>query len=440
MIGWIGLHLIVDFYRVLCIIFLILNNKGIKMYNTVLTINAGSSSLKACLFTNGGQTRQDFRFTNVKNQSEAFASLLEQLGDNLPDVIGHRVVHGGDSTDMAALIDDAEFERLSGLVHLAPLHLPANLLGIQLCGDIFAAPQIACFDTAFHNSIPQKNYQLPIPTELGFRKYGFHGLNYAFIADELPKLIGGLAYGKVVVAHLGSGSSLCLMENLKSVNTTMSFTPSAGVVMATRPGDLDPGVLIELSKTHTPEEVSNIIYKQSGLLALSNGESSEMYDLSKSDTDDAKFAVDYFCDSIKGTIGSFAAQVGGIDVLVFTGGIGQNSVDIRVKIASKLGFLGLKRVIVVDADEEGQIYKLCTSTNHTQKMTTLLPCPFCGFQLDANDDDCIYPATRATYNETNDSLEYNVYELNCYTTGGGCGASVLGDSAEDCITKWNTRH
>ncbi len=334
------------------------------MNTKVLTINAGSSSLKACLFTNNSKTRTDFRFTNVKDQREAFTSLLTQLGDNLPDVVGHRVVHGGNITALATLIDDAELERLNGLVHLAPLHLPANLLGIQLCGDIFNVPQIACFDTGFHSTVPESTYRLPIPTELGFRKYGFHGLSYDYISKELPKLIGELAYGNVVVAHLGSGSSLCLMENLKSVNTTMSYTPAAGCVMATRSGDTDPGILIELSKNHTPEEVSNIIYHQSGLLALSNGESNDMYELSKSNTADAKFAVEYFCKSVRGKIGGLAARSGGIDVLVFCGGIGENSHLVRDMITEPLKFLNIKKVLVIPTDEEKTIYRLCiTATN-----------------------------------------------------------------------------
>ncbi|MCK9369682.1 acetate kinase [Candidatus Dojkabacteria bacterium] len=333
------------------------------MTTKVLTINAGSSSLKACLFEeqlDGALTRQDFQFTNVKDQREAFTSLLTQLGNNMPSVIGHRVVHGGDTQAFATLVDDVELKRLKGLVHLAPLHLPANILGIQMCSDIFNVPQIACFDTAYHSTMPESSYRLPIPTELGFRKYGFHGLNYNHIAKELPKHVGHLAEGKIVVAHLGSGSSLCMMENLKSIDTTMSFSPSAGCVMGTRSGDIDPGVLIELSKSYTPEEVSNIIYKQSGLLALSNGESSEMYELTGSSySDDAEFAIQFFCASVREAIGGLAAKHGGIDVLCFSGGIGENSSVIRDLIVYPLEFLGIKEVVVIPADEEKTIYDLC---------------------------------------------------------------------------------
>jgi acetate kinase len=331
------------------------------MSKNILTINAGSSSLKACLFTNNGETRKDFRYTNVKDQRSAIKQLLKDLVGQSIDIVGHRFVHGGDTTIPSILVDDVELDRLKGLTHLAPLHIPANLSGIHLCRDFFPVPQVACFDTAFHSTIPELNYRLPIPTELGFRKYGFHGLNYAYVAKVLPNIVGDLAYGKVIVAHLGSGSSLCLMDNLKSIDTTMSHTPAAGVVMATRPGDMDPGILIELSKTHTPDKVSNIIYKQSGLLALSKGESSEMYDLSKSTSDDAKFALDYFCSSVRGMIGSMAAKAGGVDVLVFTGGIGQNSIVVRELIVEPLDFLGFRVAVVIPADEERQIYDLCMS-------------------------------------------------------------------------------
>ena len=325
----------------------------------VLTINAGSSSLKACLFSDNGLTRQDFRYTNVTSMRDAFAQLLSDLGDNLPDVVGHRVVHGGEITDAARLIGRVERRRLSSIVNLAPLHMPANLLGYELCSELFKVPQIACYDTSFHSTIPEINYRLPIPTSMGFRKYGFHGLNYSHVAKQLPYFLGDLSQGKIVIAHLGSGSSLCLLESLKSIDTTMGFTPAGGVVMGSRCGDIDPGVMLALSESYTPKEVETIIFKDSGLLALSYGRSSDMQELCMYPSPDGDFAIESYCSSIRGAIGSMAAKAGGIDAIVFTGGIGENSGMIRCKIMDKLSFLNIKESLIIPADEEKVIYDLC---------------------------------------------------------------------------------
>jgi len=210
------------------------------------------------------------------------------------------------------------------------------------------------------------------------RRYGFHGLNYAYIARQLPDILGEAAYGKVVVAHLGSGASLCLMENLGSVDTTMGCTPAGGIVMGTRSGDLDPGVMLELANKYSPEALSNLVYHRMGLLALSDGESSEMQDLLASNTPQAIFAVDYFCRQVRAAIGAYAALAGGIDALVFTGGIGEYAPQVRAGICSGLEFLGFrlnasanasnarrleyeasKPVVIVRADEERMMYDLC---------------------------------------------------------------------------------
>src|SRR3990172_342196 len=193
--------------------------------NGILTINCGSSSLKASLFAAGG-SRRSFHYEHVREPQQAFDQLLKDLGSEVPAAIGHRFVHGGDIADAARLVDAAERARLENLIPLAPLHLPGNLLGIDLCAQRFKAPQIACFDTAFHATLPELSRRLPIPKELGLRRFGFHGLNYAYIAKVLPGILGAAAQGKVVVAHLGSGASLCLMENLESVDTTMGYTPA----------------------------------------------------------------------------------------------------------------------------------------------------------------------------------------------------------------------
>lgn len=352
---------------------------------SILTINCGSSSLKASLFLTDG-SRRNFHYAHISDDKthslqEAFNNLLNDLGQDKPTLVGHRFVHGGEITDAARKIDDPERERLNSLAHLAPLHLPSNLLGLDLCRKLFNVPQIACFDTAFHANMPELSKRLPIPNALGLRRFGFHGLNYAYIAKTLPAIIGDIAYKKIIVAHLGSGASLCLLENLKSVDTTMGFTPAGGITMGTRSGDLDPGVMVELAKRYNPEQLGDIVFHKMGLLALSNGESAEMQDLLASQSPHAQFAVDYFCQQVRGAIGALATKAGGVDALVFTAGIGEHSAEIRQKICTPLAFIGFtlnaalnesnvtniglagsKPIVIIPADEEIMIRDLCLNT------------------------------------------------------------------------------
>lgn len=311
------------------------------MKRTVLTLNSGSSSLKASLFRPDG-SRRDWRYTQTGQHAYSFERLLQDLGDAQPDAIGHRFVHGGDIADAARLLDAAEIERLHSLQHLAPLHMPNNLLGVSLCQARFDVPQVACFDTAFHHALPALARRLPIPQSCEMRRYGFHGLNYAYIATQLPTLLGDAAQGRIVVAHLGAGSSLCLLEHLKSVDTSMGYTPAGGIPMATRSGDLDPGVMLELAKRHDAAALSDLVYHQMGLLALSDGESNDMSVLLASRTASAQFAVDYYCQQVRAAIGAFAAKAGGIDALVFSGGIGEHAAKIRAQICAPLAFLGFE--------------------------------------------------------------------------------------------------
>ena len=351
---------------------------------SILTINCGSSSLKASLFLANG-SRRNFRYAHISDDKthslqQAFNKLLNDLGPDKPTLVGHRFVHGGDITDAARIIDDNERERLNSLIHLAPLHLPSNLLGLDVCRKLFNVPQIACFDTAFHTSMPALAKRLPIPHEFGLRRFGFHGLNYAYIAKTLPGIIGATAYKKVIVAHLGSGASLCLMENLKSIDTTMGYTPAGGITMGTRSGDIDPGVMVELAKRYNPEQLTDIVFHKMGLLALSNGESAEMQDLLASQSKHARFAVEYFCQQVRSAIGALAAKAGGVDALVFTAGIGEHSAEIRQKICAPLAFMGFtlntalnesnatkielagnKPIVIIPADEEIMIRDLCLS-------------------------------------------------------------------------------
>ena len=344
---------------------------------TILTINSGSSSIKASLFDADG-SRRNFRYEHLRDHAPAFDQLMRDLHGHEPDIVGHRFVHGGEIVDAARLVDATERARLEGIVHLAPLHLPGNLLGLDLCRQRFDVPQVACFDTAFHSTMPELAKRLPIPQELGLRRFGFHGINYAHVATRLPDLLGAAACGRIVVAHLGSGASLCLLEDLKSADTTMGYTPAGGIVMGTRSGDLDPGVMLELAKRYDAAQLSDIVFHHMGLLALSGGESSEMSDLLASSSAQARFTIDYFCREVRAAIGSLAAKSGGIDALVFTGGIGEHAAAIRQEICVPLNFLGFaldaaanrtnalritgadsKPVLVVPADEEAMIASLC---------------------------------------------------------------------------------
>lgn len=351
------------------------------MTKPILTINSGSSSLKASFFAEDG-SRRNFRFDHLgqglaHSHAEAFDRLIADLGEDTPAAVGHRFVHGGEIADAARLVDGAERARLEAITHLAPLHMPGNLLGVDLCRERFDVAQIACFDTAFHATLPELAWRLPIPRELGLRRYGFHGLNYAHVANELPRLLGDMARRHVVVAHLGSGASLCLLENLKSVDTTMGYTPAGGIVMGTRSGDLDPGVMLELAKRYGAEELADLVYHRMGLLALSDGQDSEMSALVESRTPAASFALEYFCRQVRAAIGALAAKAGGIDALVFTGGIGEHASLIRFMICGPLKFLGFKLnhhanldhdevlsaqgskpILRIAADEERMIFRL----------------------------------------------------------------------------------
>lgn len=346
---------------------------------SILTINSGSSSIKASLFDTDG-SRRNFRYEHLRDHGPAFDQLMCDLHGHTPDIIGHRFVHGGEIVDAARLVDTTERARLESIVHLAPLHLPGNLMGLDLCARRFDVPQVACFDTAFHATMPELAKRLPIPRELGLRRFGFHGLNYAYIATCLPEALGATASGKIIIAHLGSGASLCLLHALRSVDTTMGYTPAGGITMGTRSGDLDPGVILELSKRYDSTELNDLIFHRMGLLALSDGESSEMSELLTSATVAAGFAVDYFCTQVRAAIGSLAAKAGGMDALVFTGGIGEHAAEIRENICAPLAFLGValdnernrsaigriesigsKPVLIIPADEESMIRSLCQS-------------------------------------------------------------------------------
>lgn len=344
----------------------------------ILTLNCGSSSLKACLFLSDG-SRKDQHYQFGQNASEqALPAALEKLREFFSayqiDAIGHRFVHGGDCEDSIRALDTIELTRLQDIAYLAPLHMPANILGVRFCQQHFAVPQYACFDTAFHRSLPELSSRLPIDKVYGLRRYGFHGINYAHIARKLPDILGEIAFKNVLIAHLGSGASLCMLQNLRSVATSMGYTPAGGIPMATRSGDLDPGVMLALAKQMSLEQLTQVTFHQMGLLALSDGESGDMQDLLKSDSEQAAFAVEYFCDHVRAAIGACAAQFGGLDAIVFTGGIGEHAERIRQQIIAPLAFIGFKLdpvendqhnqaiygnnskpILMIPADEEAEI-------------------------------------------------------------------------------------
>jgi len=342
-----------------------------------LVLNAGSSSLKFCVYrrASGESLRLDARGQiegigtsprlNVKDPSgvslisqdvavrdgrqavEVFAAWMKSAyGAANIQGVGHRVVHGGPRFAGPTIVTAAVLAELRELIPLAPLHQPYNLAAIEA---VFArlpdVPQVACFDTSFHRGQPAVAELVPLPRDLrqaGLQRYGFHGLSYEYIASVLPQVAGEIAGGRVIVAHLGSGASLCAMRAGKSVDSTLGFTALDGLCMGTRPGALDPGVVLYLFQglQLTAAQVETILYKKSGLLGIS-GISSDMRDLLGRSEPEARLAVDYFVYRAAKEIGALAAVLGGVDALVFTAGIGENSAEIRRRICEASAWLGV---------------------------------------------------------------------------------------------------
>lgn len=273
---------------------------------------------------------------------------LEKTPD-LPDVIaaGHRVVHGGKEYSDPQWLTPDLVARLAAFVPLAPLHQPHNLAGIRALTAVRPdLPQVGCFDTAFHHGQPELACLFALPLiyrQEGVQRYGFHGLSYEYIAGALAEIMGTPATGRVVVAHLGNGASMCAMRDGQSVASTMGFTAVEGLPMGTRTGSLDPGVLLYLIERHGmgAKDLTNLLYKQSGLLGLS-GVSNDMRELLASPDPNAKLAVDYFCYRIARELGSLAAALGGLDTLVFTGGIGEHAAAVREQVGVRSAWLGIE--------------------------------------------------------------------------------------------------
>jgi acetate kinase len=265
--------------------------------------------------------------------------------------VGHRVVHGGANYARPTIVTPEVLSDLRALIPLAPLHQPYNLAAIDAVSErLPGVSQVACFDTSFHRGQPAVAEVVPLPRDLckgGVQRYGFHGLSYEYIASVLPQAAPEIADGRVIVAHLGSGASLCAMKNRRSVDSTLGFTALDGLCMGTRPGAVDPGVILYLFQTLglSAKQVETALYKKSGLLAIS-GFSNDMRDLLASSEPSAALAVDYFVYRAAKEIGALAASLGGVDALVFTAGIGENSPEIRKRICEASAWLG------IDLDEE----------------------------------------------------------------------------------------
>ena len=347
---------------------------------SVLTLNGGSSSIKFALYQMGDPPKRglqgkvdriglrgtNFAFNDpARNQQDScgigdfdhrsaanflFDWLDRQIGLASITAVGHRVVNGGANYKEPQRVTKEMLDELRRISAYAPEHLPSEIDLIDLISErVPGLPQVACFDTAFHRNMPRVASILPIPRRFqakGVERYGFHGLSYAFLMEELARVAGAeAAQGRVILSHLGNGASLTAVRGGKSIDTSMGFTPTAGVPMSTRSGDLDPGLVWYLAQTErmTAEQFHQMVNHESGLLGVSET-SSDLRDLLDRETNDVRAAeaVALFCYQVKKWIGAFAAALGGLDTLVFAGGIGENAPVIRARICEGLGFLGVQ--------------------------------------------------------------------------------------------------
>jgi acetate kinase len=376
------------------------------MTDYVLILNAGSSSLKFRVYSRAqaeswqivsrGQvdgigthpllTAKDAEGKQIANQKlepavkdakEALEVLASWLRSQYKDAhllgVGHRVVHGGTDYHLPTLVTNKVLTDLQKLIPLAPLHQPFNLAAIEAVFQRLPdVPQVACFDTGFHRNHDAVMDLVPLPKEIrdkGVQRYGFHGLSYEYISSVLPQVAPEIAGGRVIVAHLGSGASLCAMKNGKSIDSTLGFTALDGLCMGTRPGSLDPGVVLYLFQTlgMSAKEVESMLYKKSGLSGIS-GISNDMRVLLERNEPEAKLAVDYFIYRIAKEIGALTAVLQGIDALVFTAGIGENSPAIRQKICKASAWLG------IEIDEEANERKeTCISKPQSKVSAWVIP-------------------------------------------------------------------
>lgn len=377
------------------------------MSDIIIALNAGSSSIKLSVchiqpddtvetllaghadmtgpaphFTlrdNKGTLRAEQRWNHADvPYATVLGEILKQVDSTLGvrdiTAIGHRIVHGGPAHSQPEYITPALVQALTALTPLAPLHMPHNLEPIEALHTLRPdLPQVACFDTAFHHDMPfcARSFALPHSyMEAGIRRYGFHGLSYEYIVQRLRQTAPHLATGRVIAAHLGSGASLCAIDNGKSIDTTMGFSPLDGLVMSTRCGALDPAVVLYLQNNcqMDTEAVRNLLYQHSGLLALSNGLSGDIRTLLASSTPEATRAIEVFIYHITREAAAMACALGGVDALIFSGGIGENQPDIRASVVQKLGWLGLRLDTEANAKGTG-----CISTTDSPVEIHIIP-------------------------------------------------------------------
>ncbi|MED1748231.1 MULTISPECIES: acetate kinase [Bacillus] len=347
----------------------------------IIAINAGSSSLKFQLFDMPEETvltkglverigmdnsiftisvdgEKKTEITDIPDHAVAVKMLLEKLTEfniikdfNEIDGVGHRVVHGGEKFSDSVLLTDEAIDEIDQLSELAPLHNPANVVGIKAFKQILPdVPAVAVFDTAFHQTMPEQSYLYSLPYDyyknFGIRKYGFHGTSHKFVTERASELLGRpLEELRLISCHLGNGASIAAVEGGKSIDTSMGFTPLAGVAMGTRSGNIDPALIpFIMEKTgHTAEEVLSTLNKKSGLLGVS-GLSSDLRDIEEATeegNDRAEVALDIFASRIHKYIGSYAARMNGVDAIIFTAGIGENSSEVRARVLRGLEFMGV---------------------------------------------------------------------------------------------------
>ncbi len=313
----------------------------------VLVLNSGSSSLKVAFFRLATDGEIRIADGNTQGTAATTESIFEKIADGrypMPDAVGHRLVHGGPRHVMPERIGPALVASLREALPFAPLHLPAELLGIETMAARYPnVPQVACFDTAFHHGLPEVAQRFALPRALfdeGVKRYGFHGLSYEYIVRKLGTALGA----RSIILHLGNGASMVALQNGKPIDTTMGFTPAGGFMMGTRSGDLDPGVLVYLARAgRNAGDLETIVNHQSGLLGVS-GTTSDMKDLLERRASDphAALAFEMFCYQARKAVGSFGAALGGLDTLVFTGGIGERASSVRERICAGLEFMGVR--------------------------------------------------------------------------------------------------
>ncbi len=377
------------------------------MNDFALVLNAGSSSLKFCVFRrsegaswqlaargqiegigtsprlaakddDGQRLAHEHLDAAVVRDGRGAVKVLaawlrSKYGGSRVLGVGHRVVHGGARFAEPTVVSQQVLAELQELVPLAPLHQPYNLAAIDAVFErLPEVPQVACFDTSFHRGQGIVAELLPLPRDLcqaGLQRYGFHGLSYEYIASVLPEVAPEIAAGRVIVAHLGSGASLCALKAGRSVDSTLGFTALDGLCMGTRPGALDPGVVLYLFQSLglSPKDVETILYKKSGLLGIS-GISNDMRDLLDRNEPEARLAVDYFVYRAAREIGALAAVLGGVDGLVFTAGIGENSAEIRRRICEASAWLGVELDAEANAGAGPRI-----STRHSRVSAWVIP-------------------------------------------------------------------